>query len=62
MPDITMCEGKDCVKRDTCFRYRARPSERQSYSDFYNGEKPCIHYWNIDGYGTEGKVSIKTKR
>ena len=32
MPDITMCTGGECSKKDTCYRYRAWPSrQRQSY-------------------------------
>lgn len=31
MPDITMCTGGECPKRDECYRHRARPANRQSY-------------------------------
>lgn len=32
MPDITMCKGRDCPLRESCYRYTATPSEyRQSY-------------------------------
>lgn len=32
MPDIAMCEGKFCKKRNTCYRFTATPSlYRQSY-------------------------------
>ena len=32
MPDITMCEGKDCPLKDNCYRFKAKPSKyRQSY-------------------------------
>lgn len=34
MPDITMCANVDCPKRGECYRFRATPSERQSYSNF----------------------------
>lgn len=30
--DITMCNGKDCESKHTCYRFTARPNEyRQSY-------------------------------
>ena len=48
--DITMCSGKDCPFKETCYRYTATPSEyRQSY--FFNppiikGEEvTCEYYW-----------------
>lgn len=31
MPDITMCDGKNCDLASTCLRYKAEPSMRQSY-------------------------------
>jgi len=32
MPDITMCEGKDCPLKDECYRFTVMPSEYwQSY-------------------------------
>lgn len=31
MPDITMCNGKNCDLASTCLRYKAEPSMRQSY-------------------------------
>lgn len=34
MPDITMCASKTCPLREDCYRSRAKPSERQSYSVF----------------------------
>lgn len=34
MPDITMCVPKRCPLKENCFRYVARPSAYQSYSDF----------------------------
>jgi hypothetical protein len=47
MPDITMCNGKNCDLLLTCYRYTAKPNEyRQSYfteSPIENGE--CEHYW-----------------
>jgi hypothetical protein len=32
MPDISMCSGAECPIKDTCYRFKATPSEwRQSY-------------------------------
>lgn len=32
MPDMAMCSGGECPKKDECYRYRAIPNEfRQSY-------------------------------
>jgi hypothetical protein len=32
MADITMCSGKGCPKKATCYRFNATPNEwRQSY-------------------------------
>jgi len=38
-PDITMCSGQECPKKDTCFRYLAKPSEyRQSLGLYWENE------------------------
>ena len=46
MPDITMCEGADCPKKNSCYRYTAKASEyRQSFfinSPIKNGK--CEHF------------------
>jgi len=31
MPDITMCKGDGCETKNTCHRFTAIPSMRQSY-------------------------------
>ena len=31
MPDITMCKGDQCPLKETCYRYKAKPSMYQSY-------------------------------
>lgn len=33
MPDISMCFGKDCDRREHCYRYMAKPNQVQTYSD-----------------------------
>lgn len=47
MPDISMCEGGDCPLKDTCYRYKATPSEgRQSWlSTPPHKEGDCAYYW-----------------
>jgi len=30
-PDITLCKGKGCPVRENCYRYKAKPSDYQSY-------------------------------
>lgn len=47
MPDITMCIGRDCPKKNTCYRHTAFPNEySQSYfvGVPYKGEG-CKYYW-----------------
>jgi len=34
MPDITMCDNKNCAIRCVCYRYRAIPDRHQSFSTF----------------------------
>lgn len=31
MSDITMCDGTGCDLKSSCLRYKAEPSEMQSY-------------------------------
>lgn len=52
MADITMCFGKHCALRETCYRYKAnRNPYRQSYfkDDPYNYDlMKCEMYWKFD--------------
>lgn len=34
MPDIAMCANTTCPKRGECYRFRATPSEYQTYAEF----------------------------
>ncbi len=46
MPDITMCDGKECPVKKKCYRYTAKPSEYQSYfveAPIKDGK--CDYYW-----------------
>ena len=50
MADITMCSGKDCPLKESCYRFTATPSEfRQSYffqPPVIKGEEiSCEMYW-----------------
>ena len=53
MVDITKCSGYDCPKKNTCYRYKAKPSE---IGQSYFMEKPytktkgkiiCDVYWEM---------------
>ena len=51
MADITMCEGKGCEIKDTCYRYKAKPNKhRQSYfMEPPIKDSVCEYYWNFEG-------------
>jgi len=48
MPDISMCENKDCELSKTCYRFNATPGCVQSYSIFkpvtIKGVVTCDYY------------------
>jgi len=51
MADITMCKGKGCESKHTCYRYKAEPN---IFKQAYFIESPikdsgCEYYWNIEG-------------
>lgn len=48
-PDITMCDDKECPLKETCYRFKATPSEfRQSYfSESPRKEDKCDHFMEI---------------
>lgn len=51
MPDISMCNGHLCPKRDECYRCQAIPCYVQSYAEF---ESICLeeefkHFIAING-------------
>jgi hypothetical protein len=56
MPDITMCENRECPLRETCYRFKAEPSKwRQSYFvDMKPKDGKCDYYWKIES--GEGNV------
>ena len=52
MPDITMCINLKCPHNTSCYRFLAKPAERQSYSDFqtnpiYSTQDNCQYYYPI---------------
>lgn len=53
MPDITMCSGGNCPMKETCYRYKAKPSEFwQSYFTeipfkMVEGKIECTHYMEL---------------
>jgi len=46
MTDITMCEGKNCTKREQCYRYTAK-SERVRY--LTPNPVNCVFYFSNEG-------------
>lgn len=47
MPDITMCEGTGCPRKESCHRFTAKPSEYQSYfvTPPVKEDGKCEMYW-----------------
>jgi hypothetical protein len=54
MPDISMCAGGNCPKKQDCYRYTAKPSQyMQSYFSEvpYNiEEQNCDYFWDNSDY------------
>ena len=52
MADITKCRDEECSRKDTCYRYTAEASDRQSYFiDSPRRKKftgyDCDYYWEV---------------
>lgn len=48
MPDIAMCINKECTSKSSCYRFKAVPSEIQSYCDFkQDSNGVCDYYYPI---------------
>ena len=63
MPDITMCPGNSCPKKDTCYRHTAKPSMLQSYFTetpfaIIQDNFECEYYWD-DGAKVVKKRTTK---
>lgn len=42
MPDISMCQNKECPSKNDCLRFTAKPNEIwQSYAEFDFGGRIC---------------------
>lgn len=64
MPDISMCMGEYCNKRESCYRHKAKPNAfgqsfiRKKEED--QGEH-CKHYWPLEGF-LKGKRKKRRKK
>jgi hypothetical protein len=53
MADITMCDNKECILKEECYRFTAPVNE---YRQSYFAETPkqvegkCPEFWNNEGY------------
>ena len=60
MPDISMCAGGNCPKKQDCYRYTAKPSEyRQSYFSevpYDVKEQTCEMFWDNSEYKEKDSV------
>ena len=72
MPDISMCNNKQCPSKEYCYRFTAIPNEfRQSYIDFgpeEDGMDKCSYFWpngndsnkcKLGGVKREGEICNK---
>jgi hypothetical protein len=61
MPDIAMCMGTECPKKNNCHRHTAEASDYQSY--FMNPpikeDGSCEYFWDNKDYQAEGAFHNK---
>ena len=57
MPDISMCEGGDCPKKEQCYRFTATPCQGQYYSPFYKDWQQCQMFLDANTY-VESKINV----
>lgn len=58
MSDISLCKNETCTKKETCYRYLAKPNERwQSYLSPKKSGDDCKMYRE-----TIAKDELKTKQ
>ena len=63
MADITKCKGTNCPLKESCYRFLAMESLRQSYfTDVPFKDGKCEHYWKIIGNKNKIKTCIVKKR
>jgi len=50
MPDVAMCKPVYCPLKDTCYRYKAKPDQYQSYigeTPYSDKTQSCDYYWKM---------------
>lgn len=67
MPDIAMCPGDGCEKKQMCYRYTAKASDYQSYfmTPPIKEDGTCEYYWDNKKYAndtTKGLPEEDSKR
>lgn len=63
MPDISMCAGEGCPIKKSCYRFTAKPLERQSYFEsppILNGE--CAYYVEAKAKSQVRRLNAQTGR
>lgn len=53
MPDISMCQGRNCSIKEKCYRHRADPNpHRQSFASFKydTSTESCDHFYKIESH------------
>ena len=49
MPDISMCNNIQCTLKEVCYRFKAKPSDWQTYADFkQDKDGKCKYYWKLN--------------
>ena len=46
MADITMCYGIDCARKESCYRFTAKPSPYQYMFYPLQSNGDCAEYWD----------------
>jgi len=67
MPDIAMCTGEQCPKKQMCYRHTAKASDYQSYfmTPPIKEDGTCEYYWDNEKYAndtTKGLPEEDSKR
>ena len=60
MADITKCQGRNCERKETCYRYTAQADDWQSWSDFDKLED-CEYYWKIESEEKQQYFNPRTR-
>ena len=61
MADITMCEGRGCEIKHTCYRHKAEPNKyRQSYfTESPIKDSGCEYYWSFEMFLRERATTVE---